>query len=120
MCTTTAAYESAPKGQALVVNRVITYPLHGEQLFSTNAQKLAKRCERTAAAAGDRPRSEGCLQSEMRPQSLWRNSKIYKKRTEITVARADFIESHLVDDLFECIHLVSHQRDAPFPIVESG
>ena len=60
------------------------------------------------------------LQMKMWPEVGWRHSHSHKKiRPDSPVACADLVKTHLIHDVLQRIHLVSHQRHTPFPVVES-
>src|SRR5687767_7810224 len=55
---------------------------------------------------------------QMLPKTGGVHSHIYKEWPELGVTRADLIKTHLIDDVFQCIDLMRHERDAPFPVVQ--
>src|SRR6266487_5401910 len=46
--------------------------------------------------------------------------QVHVKGPELAVTRADFVKPHLVNDLFERVHLMSHQGHAPLPVVDAS
>ena len=59
------------------------------------------------------------LKMEMRPDLRRIESQVQIERSKIAISCAHFIKAHFINNLLDRIHLVRHQRHAPFPIIQS-
>src|SRR6266508_2248380 len=57
---------------------------------------------------------------KMFPKVGGRCAQVHVERPELAIARTDFVEAHLVNDLLERIGLMRHERDAPLPVIDPG
>ena len=57
---------------------------------------------------------------EMFPESGGRDPEIHIERAKLRKTGAHLVKPHLIHDFLQGIRLMSHERDAPFPIIEAG
>src|ERR1043166_8601800 len=63
---------------------------------------------------------EVILKVQMLPKFCRSHSHVDEEPAEFAVTCAHFVEAHFVNDFFQRIDLVRHERATPFPIVETG